>query len=164
MAGARRTAGSGCGRLIGGRCARCSQRPSQQQHRGDRVLGAGAAVAEVAVKRWVRARLLSGTAPSSLRHYVDHLQAFSGWLAERTSEVSSPAQLTRLVLEDYMLAVRSSGLAAGTKTPGVGVLWAFSDEQREDGLAGLPRPAVIHAGEFAVSRAVAAARDRAGRV
>ena len=101
-----------------------------------------------AAKRWVRARLLTGTAPNSLRHYVDHLQAFSGWLAERTSEVNSPAQITRPVLEDYLLAVRASGLAAGTKPGRVGVLRAFLDEQREDGLAGLPRTAVIHPGEL----------------
>jgi site-specific recombinase XerD len=101
-----------------------------------------------AVKRWVRARLLAGTSPNSLRHYVDHLQAFSGWLSERTSELNSPAQITRLVLEDYMLAVRASGLADGSKTGRVGVLRAFLEEQREDGLAGLPRSAVIHAGEL----------------
>jgi site-specific recombinase XerD len=101
-----------------------------------------------AVKRWVRARLLTGTAPNSLRHYVDHLQAFSRWLSDRSAEVNSPTQITRLVLEDYLLAVRASGLADGTKPGRVGVLRAFLDEQREDGLAGLPRTAMIHAGEL----------------
>jgi hypothetical protein len=73
-----------------------------------------------AARRWIRARLLAGTAPISLRHYVDHLQAFGRWLSERTSEVGSPALITRVVLEDYMLAVRSSALASASKNGRVG--------------------------------------------
>ena len=101
-----------------------------------------------AAKRWMRVRLLSGTAPISLRHYVEHLQAFSGWLCERAPAAGSAAVITRQLLEDYLLAVRSSGLASATKSQRVGVLRAFLDEQREDGLAGLPVTAVIYAGEL----------------
>ena len=101
-----------------------------------------------AAKRWVRVRLLSGTAPISLAHYLEHLQAFSGWLAERAPTAGSPAVITRELLEDYLLAVRSSGLASGTKNQRVGVLRAFLDDQRDDGLAGLAATAVIYAGEL----------------
>jgi integrase len=101
-----------------------------------------------AVKRWVRARLLAGVASSTMRNYVLHVRAFSAWLAERAPGVSSPAGITRGVLEDYLLAVRSSDLAGGTKGPRVGALRLLLEEQWEDGLAGLPRGAVIHAGEI----------------
>jgi integrase len=100
-----------------------------------------------AAKRWVRARLLASIAPQSMSHYLLHLWAFSGWLDERAPEVSSPTALTRELLEDYMLAIRTSSLAAGTKSIRIGTLRAFLEEQREDGLAGLPRSTMIHAAE-----------------
>src|SRR5205085_4797652 len=68
-----------------------------------------------AAKRWARARLLAGGAPKTMASYVQHVRAFSVWLADRAPEVSSPAGVTRTVLEDWLLAVRASGLAAGTK-------------------------------------------------
>jgi site-specific recombinase XerD len=105
-----------------------------------------------AAKRWARARLLAGGAPSTMSHYVQHVRAFSVWLAERTSAVSSPAQVTRAVLEDWMLAVRSSGLAPGSKAARVTAVRLFLEEQWEDGLAGLPRTAVIHVGEVPHNR------------
>jgi integrase len=100
-----------------------------------------------AAKRWARARLLRSTAPQTVSDYLSHLQAFSGWLAERRPGAGSPAAITRAVLEDYMLWVRSCDLAAGTKGMRVSRLRMFLEEQREDGLAGLPPAAVIHAGE-----------------
>jgi integrase len=106
-----------------------------------------------AVKRWVRARLLAGAAPRTMANYVLHVRAFSGWLADRAPEVSSPAGITRAVLEDWLLAVRSSGLAMGSKGARVGALRLFLEEQWDDGLAGLPRGAIIHAGEIPRDRA-----------
>jgi integrase len=105
-----------------------------------------------AAKRWARARLLAGGAPSTMAGYVQHVGAFSGWLAERAPEVSSPAALTRTVLEDWLLAVRASGLAMGTKAGRVTAVRLFLEEQWDDGLAGLPRTAVIHVGEVPHSR------------
>ncbi|MGA2165927.1 MAG: site-specific integrase [Solirubrobacteraceae bacterium] len=105
-----------------------------------------------AAKRWVRARLLSGGSATTMANYVQHLRVFSGWLAERAPEVVSPAGITRTVLEDWLLAVRSSGLAAGTKAARVGALRVFLEEQWDDGLAGLPRGAMIHAGEIPQDR------------
>ena len=101
-----------------------------------------------AAKRWARARLLVGGAPSTMAHYVNHVAAFSGWLGGRVPEVVSPAGITRVVLEDWLLSVRSSGLAAGTKTSRVSALRLFLEEQWEDGLARMPRGAMIHAGEI----------------
>ena len=105
-----------------------------------------------AAKRWARARLLAGGAPSTMSHYVQHVRAFSVWLADRAPAVSSPAQLTRAVLEDWMLAIRSSGLAAGSKAARVTAVRLFLEEQWQDGLAGLPRTAVIHVGEVPHNR------------
>jgi len=101
-----------------------------------------------AAKRWARARLLVGGAPSTMAHYVGHVVAFSGWLADRVPEVVSPAGITRVVLEDWLLSIRSSGLAAGTKTSRVSAVRLFLEEQWEDGLARMPRSATIHAGEI----------------
>jgi integrase len=105
-----------------------------------------------AAKRWARARLLGGGAPSTMSHYVQHVRAFSGWLADRAPAVSSPAQITRAVLEDWILAVRSSGLAPGSKAGRVTAVRLFLEEQWQDGLAGLPRTAVIHVGEVPHNR------------
>lgn len=105
-----------------------------------------------AVKRWVRARLLAGGSPTTMATYALHVRAFSGWLAQRTPEVSGPADVTRAVLEDWMLAVRSSGLAVGTQSGRIGAVRLLLVEQWEDGLAGLPRSAAIHAGEIPRAR------------
>ena len=105
-----------------------------------------------AAKRWARARLLAGGAPSTMSHYVQHVRAFSVWLADRAPAVSSPSGITRVVLEDWMLAIRASGLAAGSKAGRVTAVRLFLEEQWQDGLAGLPRTAVIHVGEVPHSR------------
>ena len=101
-----------------------------------------------AAKRWARGRLLSGGAPSTVANCVLHVRAFSSWLAERAPEVRAPAGITRGVLEDWLLSVRSSGLAAGTKSSRVSALRVFLAEQWEDGLGGMPGGAMIHPGEI----------------
>jgi len=105
-----------------------------------------------AAKRWARARLLAGAAPSTMHNYVQHVSTFAGWLADRAPAVSSPAGITRAVLEDWLLAVRSSGLAAASKANRVTAVRLFLEEQWQDGLAGLPRTAVIHVGEVPHNR------------
>ena len=105
-----------------------------------------------AAKRWVRARLLAGGAPTTMANYVQHVGTFSAWLADRAPGVSSPAGVTRTVLEDWLLAVRASGLAMASKAARVTAVRLFLEEQWEDGLAGLPRGAMIHGGEVPHSR------------
>jgi len=105
-----------------------------------------------AAKRWTRARLLAGGAPTTMANYVQHMSTFSVWLADHAPVVSSPAQITRPVLEDWMLAVRSSGLAPASKANRVTAVRLFLEEQWQDGLAGLPRTAVIHVGEVPHNR------------
>jgi integrase len=105
-----------------------------------------------AAKRWARARLLGGGAPTTMHNYVQHVSTFGAWLADRAPAVSSPAHVTRAVLEDWLLAVRSSGLAPASKAARVTAVRLFLDEQWDDGLAGLPRTAVIHAGEVPHNR------------
>jgi hypothetical protein len=105
-----------------------------------------------AAKCWTRARLLHGGAPTTMHNYVQHVSTFGEWLADRAPAVSSPAQVTRAVLEDWLLAVRSSGLAPASQAARVTAVRLFLDEQWDDGLAGLPRTAVIHAGEVPHNR------------
>jgi integrase len=101
-----------------------------------------------AAKRFARGRLLASLTPGTISDNLLHLRAFSRWLAAAAPEVRSPAGITRALLEDYTLSVRAGGLAAGTKRARIGVLRVFLEEQREDGLAGLPPGAAIHAAEI----------------
>jgi integrase len=101
-----------------------------------------------AARRFARARLLASLAPGTISDNLLHLRAFSRWLAAAAPALGSPAGITRALLEDYALSVRTGGLAAGTKRARIGVLRAFLEEQRDDGLAGLPRGAAIHAAEI----------------
>ena len=78
-----------------------------------------------AAKRWMRVRLLSGTAPISLRHYVEHLQAFSGWLSERASAAGSPAVITRELLEDYCSRFVQAAWRRRRRTSGSGCCARF---------------------------------------
>jgi integrase len=121
----------------------------QSAGRGGAILFAGISQPwlKEAAKRWARARLLAGGAPTTMATYVLHVRAFGSWLAERVPEVSSPAGITRSVLEDWLLSIRSSGLATGGKAARVGAVRLFLEEQWDDGLAGLPRGAMIHTGE-----------------
>ena len=95
-----------------------------------------------AARRWVRARVLSSTTPSTMSHYLDQLTAFSRWLAERAPGMRAPAELSRELIEDYLLAVRTSGLAGGMKWGRIGALRSLLV-----GLAGLPRTTNIYMGE-----------------
>ena len=101
-----------------------------------------------AAKRWVRARVLGSTSSETMNRYVQDLSKFSRWLAMQAPQVRSPAQITRALLEDYLLWVRVSDWSGSTRRRMVCALRQFLDEQAVDGLAGLPREAVIHAREI----------------
>jgi integrase len=101
-----------------------------------------------AAKRWTRARLLSGTTFGSMRVYVRDLVIFGDWLATHAPEVSGPAAITRAVLEDYLLWARCGMKSSATRRRHVSAVRQFLSEQADDGLAGLPRGAVIHVGEI----------------
>jgi hypothetical protein len=102
-----------------------------------------------AAKRWVRARLLSDTAPRTMSAYLVSVRHFSEWLAVHASEVTAPSALSRAVLEDYMLWVRhETHWKPATRNQRLLAVRLLLAEQAEDGLAGLPRGAVIHGGEL----------------
>jgi integrase/ferredoxin len=102
-----------------------------------------------ASKRWARARLLGDTTPQTMRRYVTDLRHFSDWLAAHAPEVAGPALLSRALLEDYLLWVRQQSCwKPATRSHRVVGLRAWLEEQAEDGLAGLPRSAVIHRSEL----------------
>ena len=100
-------------------------------------------------KRWARARLLSDTAPRTMSSYLVGIGYLSEWLAEHAPEVSAPGLLSRSVLEDYMLWVRhESPWKPATRNQRLLSVRLLLEEQREDGLAGLPAGAVIHGAEL----------------
>ena len=101
-----------------------------------------------AAKRWTRSRLLAGIGRGTMRRYLRDLSAFSGWLSDNALEVDSPALITRVLLEDYLLWVRTGEWATSTRRRNVCVLRQFLAEQCDDGLEGLPRGAVIHRAEL----------------
>jgi integrase len=102
-----------------------------------------------AAKRWARARMLGDTTPQTMSRYLADLWHFSDWLAAHAPETVAPALLSRAVLEDYLLWVRQqSGWKPATRSHRVVALRALLEEQAEDGLAGLPRSAVIHRTEL----------------
>ena len=102
-----------------------------------------------AAKRWARARLLADTAARTMSSYVVGICQFSEWLAQHAPEVSAPCALSRSVLEDYMLWVRhESPWKPATRNQRLLAVRLLLEEQREDGLAGLPAGAVVHAAEL----------------
>jgi len=81
--------------------------------------------------------------------YLVSVRHFSAWLAEHAGEVSGPALLSRSVLEDYMLWVRhETEWKPATRNQRLLAVRLLLEEQREDGLAGLPAGAVIHGAEL----------------
>jgi integrase len=102
-----------------------------------------------AERRWARARLLGDTTPRTISLYLTDLRHFSRWLADRHRDVLAPVMLNRAVLEDYLLWVRrDAGWSSATRSRRIVALRSFLEEQAEDGLAGLPRAAMIHRGEI----------------
>jgi integrase len=73
---------------------------------------------------------------------------FGDWLATLAPEVSGPSAITRALLEDYLLWVRCALKSSATRRRHVSAVRQFLSEQADDGLAGLPRGAVIHVGEI----------------
>jgi integrase len=102
-----------------------------------------------AAKRWARMRLLSDTSPRTMSAYLVGVRYFSQWLAEHASEVTAPALLSRVVLEDYMLWIRhESPWKPATRNQRLLAVRLLLEEQREDGLQGLAPGALIHAKEL----------------
>ncbi len=100
-----------------------------------------------AAKRWARARLLSGTTFGSMRVYLRDVAIFSDWLTTGARSVHGPSAITRPVLEDYLLWVRQSAMAAASRRRHISAVRQFLAQQADDGLAGLPAGAIILAGE-----------------
>lgn len=101
-----------------------------------------------AAKRWARDRMLATSAPSTMRSYLRDVRAFSRWLADAAPEALAPSAITRELLEDYMLWVGTQPWSQSTRRRRLGALRTFFEEQREDGLAGLPAGAVIRFAEM----------------
>lgn len=100
-----------------------------------------------ATKRWMKARILSGSSVRTLSSYAHDLVAFSRWLSDSETDVFAPCDLSRQLLEDYMFVVRQSDASHATKQRRIGTLRLLIDEQREDGLEGIARGTQIHGQE-----------------
>jgi len=101
-----------------------------------------------AAKRWARARLLGASSPRTMCCYVADLRPFSEWLDDAHGGLAAPALLSRELLENYLLWVRTATTwKAATRSRRIAALRMLLDEQRDDGLAGLPASARIHAAE-----------------
>ena len=74
-----------------------------------------------AAKRWARMRLLADTSPRTMSAYLVGVRHFSEWLAEHAPEVNMPAELSRAVLEDYMLWSATS--RRGSRRPVTSDCW-----------------------------------------
>jgi integrase/ferredoxin len=102
-----------------------------------------------AAKRWARARLLADTSARTISAYLVSVRHFSAWLSEHAPEVSAPALLSRSALEDYMLWVRhETDWKPATRNQRLLAVRLLLEEQREDGLAGLPTGAAILGAEL----------------
>lgn len=123
----------------------CTHRPGV----GVRFTGFAHPFLKEAAKRWVRARVLTGTSIWSMAEYVRDVAHFSSWLASADWRVVAAAGIRRAVLEDYLLFVRrAAGWKPSTQQRRVVALRMFLDEQRSDGLAGLPVEARIDGREI----------------
>jgi integrase len=123
---------------------------TQRRGVGVRFTGFAQPFLKEAVKRWTKARILTGTSTWSMTDYVRDVANFSAWLAGAGADwrVVAPAGIRRVVLEDYLLFVRrASGWKPATQQRRVVALRMFLEEQRLDGLAGLPADARIDARE-----------------
>ena len=153
MVAAHRRGGSGCGHRTVAAARAAARRLLQHRGEGSSCSpGSPQPWLKEAAKRWARARLLAGGAPRTMASYVRRVGAFSGWLADRAPAVSSPAGISRAVLEDWMLSVRHERRGPATRNQRVMAVRLFLEEQWQDGLAGLPRTAVIHVGEVPHNR------------
>lgn len=94
-------------------------------------------------KRFSKSRLMTGTAVQSVISYVHDVAAFSEWLATEHAAVDSPARLNREILEDYLAFVAMSDTKPATKSRHAASVKNLIEEQREDGLRGIPASAKI---------------------
>jgi len=101
-----------------------------------------------ATKQFARNRLLAGNSVGSISAYISDIAAFSDWLSDHRPGTLTAHQITRLLIEDYMLHVRRSELRDSTKARHIGSLRALIEEQRDDGLTGIARAAIVHAREI----------------
>ena len=92
-----------------------------------------------AAKRWARARLLADTAPRTMSSYLsDRGISASGWPRMRRRWARRPCSRARCLRTTCCGCVRSR---AGSRRRAISALLAVRlvlEEQREDGLAGLP--------------------------
>lgn len=96
-------------------------------------------------KRWARLRLGSGKTFGTVSIDVKALVYLSRFLTERHVAASSPAALTRPVLEDYLAWITGSHLAAHTTSSYVTCLRTFLDTcRRHAWLPPLPATACLY--------------------
>jgi integrase len=104
-------------------------------------------------KRWARWRLRAGkSSPSSVASSAYGLKKFSEFLQLRGEPLSTPAALTRALLEDYRAHVRALDYSQKYKHFLVGAMKVLLDEVRANGWEPrLPPTAAYYKGEIPVT-------------
>ncbi len=101
-----------------------------------------------ACKTWAKDLLLAGRAASSVAQYVAHIAAFDGWLDRQLVAVNGPRDLSRELIEAFLLGLRTSGLKRSTQLTRASAVARLLEDQRNLGLRGLPATTVVRRGEL----------------
>jgi integrase len=101
------------------------------------------------VKLWARWRIMTATkSPASISTTTSSIRRFCRWAEGEHVLLSTPAAITRPLLERYLVAVRSLDRSAGRKSGLVSDLKVFLDDVRlHDWASGLPANATYFKGE-----------------
>lgn len=102
----------------------------------------------LACKQWAKDMLLAGRTPGSVSCYVQDIAAFDRWLDRQPVRVDGPRDVSRELIEGFLLYLRTSTLKAATQLRHAGSLARLLDEQREGALRGLPSMALVRRGEL----------------
>ena len=101
-----------------------------------------------ACKAWAKDLLLAGRTPSTVAQYVSYIVAFDDWLDRQPLPVDVPCDLTREVIEAFLLELRTCGLKRSTQLGRAAAVARLLDDQRDRALRGMPATTVVRRGEL----------------
>lgn len=107
-------------------------------------------------KRWARWRITTTTkSPGSVAVATSSLRTFTAWLADRGALPCTPAEITRVLLEDYRAHVHTLPVSPARRSGHLTALKVFLDDVRlHDWAPGLPANATYYRGEIPRDRGV----------
>jgi hypothetical protein len=101
-------------------------------------------------KRWARWRITTATkSPGSVAVSISSLRTFTSWLADRDALPTSPAEITRALLEDYRAHVHTLRVSPARRSGHLTALKVFLDDVRlHEWAPGLSANATYYRGEI----------------